>query len=222
MPPPFELYLHCWISWRLESFLWPVHPCAKVMALFFKMWKFANFDFFKFLENLGVSNRSVDKHLSEISLKSTIALSTHWSLNPEASWFFDFKLEPTMCVTEQSMQWYWYCPKMPRTTIRQRWSVTAPDRTGMRAPAILRRIGIPRRAVYGVLSRHAVRPNEVTDIPRSGRPHKAMGPQWLQTGLSWHYGGLTPQKYTDHILGPHKEPHIDNHALADIVAFKPG
>ena len=75
---------------------------------------------------------------------------------------------------------------------------------------------------YGVLSRHAVRPNEVTDFPRSGRPRKGMCQQWLQTGLSWHYGGLTAQKYTDHILGPHNEPHIDNHTLADRVDFKPG
>ena len=52
---------------------------------------------------------------------------------------------------------------MPRTTIRQRWSVIALialNRTGMRAPAIFRRIGIPRRAVYGVLRRHAVWPND--------------------------------------------------------------
>ena len=63
---------------------------------------------------------------------------------------------------------------MPRTTIRQRWSFIALNRTGMRAPAILRRIGIPRRAVYGVLSRHAVRPNEVTNLPRSGTPRKGM------------------------------------------------
>ena len=27
--------------------------------------------------------------------------------------------------------------------------------------------------------------------------------------LIWHYGGPTAQKYTDHILGPHDEPHID-------------
>ena len=113
------------------------------------MWKFSNFDFFKFLKNLGLSNKSVGKHLCEISLKSIVALSTHWSLNPETSWFFDFKLEPTMLVTRQNMQWYWYCPKMPRTTIRQCWSVIALialNRTGMRAPAIFRRIGIPRRA----------------------------------------------------------------------------
>ena len=66
---------------------------------------------------------------------------------------------------------------MPRTTIRQRWSVIALialNRTGMTAPAIFRRIGIPRRAVYGVLRRHAVRLNEVTDLPRSGRPRKGM------------------------------------------------
>ena len=63
---------------------------------------------------------------------------------------------------------------MPRTTIRQRWSVFALNRTGMRAPAILRRIGIPRREVYGVLNRHAVRPNEVKDLPRSGRPRQRM------------------------------------------------
>ena len=109
--------------------------------------------------------------------------------------------------------------------MRQRWSVialVALNRTGMRAPAIFRRIGIPRRAVYGALRRHAVRPNEVTDLPRSGRPRKGMCQQCLQTGLSWHYGGLTAQKYADHILGPHNEPHIDNHALADIVVFKPG
>ena len=74
----------------------------------------------------------------------------------------------------------------------------------------------------GVLSRHAVSLNEVTDLPRSGIPRKGMCHQWLQTGISWHYGGLTAQKYTDHILGPHNEPHIDDHALADRVAFKPG
>ena len=109
--------------------------------------------------------------------------------------------------------------------MRQRWSVIALialNRTGMRAPAIFRRIRIPRRAVYGVLRRHVVRPNDVTDLTRSGRPRKGMCQQWLQTGLSWHYGGLTAQKYTDHILGHHNEPHIDNHALADIVVFKPG
>ena len=108
---------------------------------------------------------------------------------------------------------------MPRTTIRKRWSVIAliaHIRMGMRAPAIFRRIGIPRRAVYAVLKRHAVRPNEVTDLPRSGRPHKGMCQQILQTGLGWHYGDLTAQKYTDHIFGPHNEPHIENHALADI------
>ena len=157
-----------------------------------------------------------------ISLKSAVTLNTHWSLNPETSWFFDFKLEPTMCVTIQNMQWYWNCPKTPRTTIRQRWGVIAPNRTGMRAPVILRRIGIPRRAVYGVLIRHAVRPNEVKDLPRSGRPRKGMCQQWLQTGLSWHYGGLTAQKYTDHIRRPHDESHIDNHAVADRAVFKPG
>ena len=63
---------------------------------------------------------------------------------------------------------------MLSTTIRHRWSVIALNRTGMRAPAILRRVGVPRRAVYGVLIRHAVRPNEVTDLPRSGRPRKGM------------------------------------------------
>ena len=36
------------------------------------------------------------------------------------------------------------------------------------------------------------------------------------------YGGLTAQKYTDDILGPHNEPHIDNYALADRVVFKAG
>ena len=63
---------------------------------------------------------------------------------------------------------------MPRTTIRQRRGVIALNTTKMRAPAILRRIGIPRRAVYGVLSRHAARPNEVKDLPRSGRHRKEM------------------------------------------------
>ena len=63
---------------------------------------------------------------------------------------------------------------MPRTIIRQSWSVIALNRPGMTAPVILRRIGIPQRAVYGVLSRHAVRPNEVTDLPRSSRPRKGM------------------------------------------------
>ena len=60
------------------------------------------------------------------------------------------------------------------------------------------------------------------NLPRSGRPRTGMYQQWLQTGLSWHYGGLTAQKYTNHILSPHDEPHIDNHALADRVVFKPG
>ena len=108
---------------------------------------------------------------------------------------------------------------MPRTTIRQCWSVIALNRTGMRAPVILRRIGIP--AVYDILSWHAVRPNDVKDLPRSGRPRKGMCQQWLQTGPSWHYGGLTAQKYTDHILRPHDKPHIDRHALTDRVVFKP-
>ena len=200
-------------------------PLCKSNGTFFQMWKFSNFDLFKFLENLGLSNKSVGKHLCKISLKSTIALSTHWSLNPETSWFFDFKLEPTMFVTRQNMQQYWYWPKMSQTTIRQRWSLIALialNRTGMRAPAIFRRIGIPRRAVYGVLWWHAVRPSEVRDLPRSGRPRKRMCQQWLQTGLSWLYGGLSAQKYTDHIPGPHGEPHIDNHALADIVVLNPG
>ena len=61
---------------------------------------------------------------------------------------------------------------MPRTTIRQRWSVIALNGTGMKAPDISRRLGIPRRTVYGILSRHAVRPNEVKDLPCSGRPRK--------------------------------------------------
>ena len=90
----------------------------------------------------------------------------------------------------------------------------------MRGPAILRRIGIP--AVYNILSWHAVRPNDVKDLPNSGRSRKGMCQQWLQTGLSWHYGGLTAQKYADHILRPHDKPHIDRHALADSVVFKPG
>ena len=106
---------------------------------------------------------------------------------------------------------------MPRTTIRQRWGVIAPNRMGMRAPAISRRIGIPQRAVYGILRRLAIRPSEVKDLPRSGRPCKGMCQQWLQT--SWHLGWLTAQKYTDHILGPRVEPHIDNHVLAYRVAF---
>ena len=111
---------------------------------------------------------------------------------------------------------------MPRTTIRQRWGVIALNIAGMRAPAILRRIGMPRRAIYGVLSRHAVRPNEVKHLPRSGRPRKGMCQQWLKTGLSWHYRGLTAHKCTDHIIRLHDEPHIDNHALADRVVFKSG
>ena len=101
------------------------------MALFFKCESFQILTF-KFLQNLGLSNRSVGKHLYWISLKSAVALSTHWSLNPGTSWFFDFKLEPTLRVTRQNMQWYLNCPKMPRTTIWQRWSVIAPNRTGMR------------------------------------------------------------------------------------------
>ena len=65
-------------------------------------------------------------------------------------------------------------------------------------------------------------PIEVLDLPRSGTSRKGMCQQWLQTGLRWHYGGLTAQKYTDHNLRPHDKPHIDNHALADRVVFKPG
>ena len=111
---------------------------------------------------------------------------------------------------------------MTRTTIRQGWSVIALNRKGIRAPVFSRHIDIPRRAVYGILSRHAVRPNEVKDLPRSGRPRRGMCQQWLQTGLNWHNEGLATQKYTDHILMPHNEPQIDNHTLADRVDFKPG
>ena len=108
---------------------------------------------------------------------------------------------------------------MPRTAVHRRWSVIALNRTGMRAPAISSSLGFQQRAVYGILSRLAVRPNEVKDLPRSGRPCKGMCQQWLQTGLSWHLRRLNAQKYTDHILGPHVEPHIDNHVLADRVVF---
>ena len=89
-----------------EAPIWVISytPLCKSNGTFSYMWKFSNLDFFKFLENLGLSNRSVGKHLCKISLKSTIALSTHWSLNRETSWFFDFKLEPTMCLTRQNMQ----------------------------------------------------------------------------------------------------------------------
>ena len=175
------------------------------------MWTFSNFGFFKFLENLGLSNRSVRKHLCKLSLKSTIALSTHWSLNPETSWFFDFKLKPTMFVTIQNRQYGNVGVLLPLLPSIERELEFQPF---LGASVI-------RRAVNGVL-RHVVRPSEVTDLPRSGRPRTGMCQQWLETGLSWHYGGLTAQKYTDHILGPHNEPHIDNHALADIVVFKPG
>ena len=63
-------------------------------------------------------------------------------------------------------------PKMCRTTIRQRWSVIVLSWTGMRAPAISRRIGIPQERYNGIFSWHTVRPDEVKDLPRSGRPHK--------------------------------------------------
>ena len=67
-------------------------------AKIFKIW------LFKFLQNLVLSNWSVGKHLCQMSLKSTVALCTRWSLNPETSWCFDFKLEPAMCVTRQITQ----------------------------------------------------------------------------------------------------------------------
>ena len=108
---------------------------------------------------------------------------------------------------------------MPRTTIRQRWSDIALNRTGMRAPAISRRLGIPQRAVWWRLKSTCRQANDVKDLPRSGRPCKGMCQQWLQLGLSWNLRRPTAQKYTDHILGHHVEPHIDNHVLADSVVF---
>ena len=44
--------------------------------LSFQVYNFLNSDFLKFLEHFGVPDKSVGKHLFEILLKSTLALST--------------------------------------------------------------------------------------------------------------------------------------------------
>ena len=61
---------------------------------------------------------------------------------------------------------------MPRTTIGQRWRVIAFTETGIRAPTISKHLGITQRTVYNIFRRHAARPNEVSDLPRSGRLQK--------------------------------------------------
>ena len=79
-----------------------LHPCAKVMALFlnvkiFKLWRFQiswKFGPFKKKSWLAFMLNFIEiDHSGE-----------HPSLNPETSWFFDFKLEPTMFVTRQNIQ----------------------------------------------------------------------------------------------------------------------
>ena len=52
-------------------------PLCKSNGTFFKCENFETLIFLKFLENLGIANRSVGKHLYQISLKSTVALNTH-------------------------------------------------------------------------------------------------------------------------------------------------
>ena len=61
---------------------------------------------------------------------------------------------------------------MPRTTIGQRWRVVALSEAGMSSRGISARIGIPKTTVGNILNRHAVRPGDVADLPRSGRPRK--------------------------------------------------
>ena len=56
-------------------------PLRKYNGTFFCIWKFSTFPLFKFLSNMGVQNRSVGKHVSQISVKSTEAFSIGSSLN---------------------------------------------------------------------------------------------------------------------------------------------
>ena len=69
-------------------------------------------------------------------------------------------------------------------------------------------------AVYGILSRHAVRLNEVEDLPRSGPAMGCVG-NYDKLDLADIHEILTAQKCTDHIFRPHVEPNIDNHALEE-------
>ena len=84
-----------------------VHPCAKVMVLFVCKKSF-NFAFFEFSANFGVQNRSVGKHLSQVSWTSIEALSTDYSLNIANSFLFQVGLS---CVTKQNSHYYWHCSK---------------------------------------------------------------------------------------------------------------
>ena len=61
---------------------------------------------------------------------------------------------------------------MSRTTIGQRWRVIALSEQGMSSRAISARLGIPKSTVCNIVNRHAVRPGDVSDRPRSGRPRK--------------------------------------------------
>ena len=89
------------VPWSLiifrKSISWTVaHSCArgkrharlfhsphlrKYNGTFFCIWKLSTFALFKFLSNMGVQNRSVGKHVSQISVKFTEAFSIGSSLN---------------------------------------------------------------------------------------------------------------------------------------------
>ena len=52
------------------------------------------------------------------------------------------------------------------------WRVIALSEQGMSSRAISARLGIPKSTVCNIVNRHAVRPGDVFDRPRSGRPRK--------------------------------------------------
>ena len=92
------------IAFKSDPFLCHVHPCAKVMALFLKWENFQNLTFSNFLKirafKIEVLVSNYDKfHWNRPKRWAPI---DHWTQRPLD--FFDFMLEPTMCVTRQNMQ----------------------------------------------------------------------------------------------------------------------
>ena len=61
---------------------------------------------------------------------------------------------------------------MGKTSVSQRWRVIGLADTGMAVRAISARLGIPKSTVGDIIQRHRNRPDDVSDLPRSGRPRK--------------------------------------------------
>ena len=150
-----------------------------------------------------------------------MALSAHWSLNPETSWFFNIKLEPTLCVTRQNMQYFWYCPKNApyNNTATLEWyclqwkgnesSSNFKASRDSTEDSLWHLKSTCRQAQWSQGS-----PSPVADPAKAGCVSNDR-----KLDLVDIHGGLTAQKHTDDILRPHVEPHIVNHVLANRGVF---